>query len=481
MHLEAPTTHTARKVKAWTCRLTPLGASALGLSLLAAGCNASPFAWPSGDPNIILFLIDSLRADHLGAYGYPRDTSPAIDRLARDGVVFQNAIAPASWTRPSMGSLFTSLSPHVHGATTFGKTLPAEAVTLAETLQGRKYFTTAFQTNPLVAGEHFAQGFDTYYEIFGASGGHVVRDFLTWLDEREKRKFFAYVHFMDVHLPYDAPDENRAKFVGPYSGQLDPRRIGSQKQIYDLLPTLTGADRSHIIDLYDAGINQVDDSIEFIVRELKRRKLFDDTIVIVTSDHGEELFDHGGFEHGHSMHREVVQVPLIIRNPRLPARGVRVKQLVRLIDVFPTVLGFLRVDIPAPLMGRDLGPAIADPNLDWNLEGFSEGVMYGPNQAAIQKGPLKMIQIDPAVYKFQAKFFERLPPTPGWTAESGAVEFFNLETDPNELHPVAGHPMEPAWGRLLAGYRAAGVSLAGAPEPIDEKRMEQLKSLGYIR
>lgn len=459
-------------------------AAAAFLLLLTVDCSRRPGDQPARDPNIILILIDSLRADHLGIYGYGRETSPTIDRLGREGVVFENAISASSWTRPALGSLFTSLHPHVHGATETGKTLPSEAITLAEKMRERQYVTVGIQTNPLVSGnQNFAQGFDSYREAFATDGRRVLKDFRAWLDKNKPRKFFAYIHFMDVHLPYNAPRENRSKFVRPYTGRLDPRRIKSQTQIYDLLPTLTDADRSHIIDLYDAGINQVDDYMDILINALRSRRLLDDTMLIITSDHGEELFDHGAFEHGHSMHREVLQIPLIIRNPRLSTRGVRVRQIVRMIDIFPTVLGFLGMTPPPGVMGRDLGPSIADPNLDWDLDAFSDGVLYGPGQSAIQKGPFKMVKIEPIKSRLQGRFFERLPARPGWTPEGGVVEFFDLKRDPAEEHPVAGHALEPTWSRMLATSRSAGndVRLTPVIEAMDKERLEQLRSLGYLR
>lgn len=459
-------------------------AAAVFLLVLTVDCSGRPGQQPARDPNIILILIDSLRSDHLGIYGYERATSPTIDRLGREGVVFQNAVSSSSWTRPALGSLFTSLHPHVHGATETSKTLPAEAITLAEKMHERQYVTVGIQTNPLVSGNrNFAQGFDSYREVFASNGRQVVKDFRAWLDRHKQQKFFAYIHFMDVHLPYDAPRENRSKFVRPYTGRLDPRRIRSQTQIYDLLPTLTAADRSHIIDLYDAGINQVDDYIDIMINALRSRRLLDDTILIITSDHGEELFDHGAFEHGHSMHREVLQIPLIIWNPRLSTRGVRVSQVVRLIDVLPTVLGFLGVTPPPGVMGRDLGPSIADPNLDWDLDAFSEGVLYGPGQSAIQKGPFKMVRIDPTKSRLQSRFFERLPARPGWTSDGGLVQFFDLKRDPAEQHPIAGHALEPTWSRMLTSSRSAGdaVRLTPVTEAMDKERLEQLRSLGYLR
>ncbi len=462
----------------------PGAVSAVVLGFALGGCGVAPRATPSRDPNIFLIVIDALRADHLGAYGYSRPTSPNIDRIAREGVVFENALSAASWTRPAMGSLFTSLHPHVHGATAFGKTLPTDTVTLAETLHEHGYVTAGFQANPLLFGRRqFGQGFDSYSETSREPSSRMVSRVTGWLDERQPEKFAVYIHVMDVHLPYDAPTENRARFLRPYSGPLGRVTIRNSRQFNRLLPTVTDDDRRHMIDLYDAAINQADDSIGAIVADLTRRQLIDDTILIITADHGEELFDHGDFTHGHSMYREVVQIPLIIWNPRLKASGVRVKQLVRQIDIYPTVLGFLAVPQPSFLMGRDLGPAIADPNLDWELDGFTEGVLHGPPQWALQKGRLKLIKTDPAETRRERRFLDTLRRRPGWTDASGAVEFYDLKRDPGERHSLVEHPAKPIWAGLLEALRTAdgGVHLAAAPERLDKEKVEQLRSLGYVR
>ena len=160
------------------------------LALLLTSCSGRQSIVQAPDPNVLLIVIDSLRADHLGAYGYQLNTSPHIDELAADGALFENAITPSPWTRPAMASLLTSLYPHVHGAT-IGRTLPAEVLTLAESLQARYYRTVEIQTNPFIQGKNFAQGFATYSEIIEAAGEQVVNAFLRWLDQDDRPRFFA--------------------------------------------------------------------------------------------------------------------------------------------------------------------------------------------------------------------------------------------------------------------------------------------------
>ncbi len=459
-------------------------AALLGLvAVLVPGCSRGTRRIEPGDPSVLLVVIDTLRADHLGTYGYARPTSPNLDRLASDAIVFERVVTQGGWTRPAMASLFTSLYPHVHGAVKSNQTLPAEATTLAESLQEAGYRTVGLQTNPFISGaKNLAQGFREYYERYGANGETLMNALFRWLDRHEATQFFAYVHLMDVHLPYESPEANRAKFDVPYHGQLDPNRVGTRKQILKLLPTLTDEDKQHVIALYDAGVNYADEQIGRLMDALRDRKLLDNTIVIITADHGEELFDRGGYEHGHSLYNEVSHVPLIIRNPRASKRPVRVRQLVRLIDVYPTVLGFVGLNIPSSLMGRDLGPAIANPDLDWDLAGFSEATMYGPPQLALEQGPFKLLVIAPPKGSTEMQFFESFPWMRG-APESGFTGFYDLRRDPGEHARLPDHPLE---SRLLAALQeersiASDRALTGAVETPDKETLERLKSLGYVR
>ena len=289
--------------------------------------------------------------------------------------------------RPAVGSLFTSLYPTAHGAVGHGRTLSAEALTLAEAMRAEGYVTLAVQTNPFLRGPRtFAQGFDSYERMIGASGSRVVRRFKQELERLDPQKFFAYVHLMDVHLPYDAPESFRRMFEKGYDGsifgadeiRLNDRTVAQTKR-------LTETDERHVIDLYDAGVREADSYVAEILEELEARGQLDSTIVVVTSDHGEELFDHSSFEHGHSVYGEITRVPLIINHTGLP-RETRVGQLVRHIDILPTLLGLMDLPLPPGLMGRDLRPAIADPSLDWQLPGFTETMLYGPPQFSLEQG-----------------------------------------------------------------------------------------------
>ncbi len=451
----------------------------LGIGIgLAPACGHRSLVLP--DANIVLIVIDTLRADHLGAYGYTRETSPTLDRMAREGVLFERVVTQGAWTPPAMGSLFTSLYPHVHGAVEFKTELSDRLLTLADALKARGYFTIGVQTNPSL-GQGFGQGFDSYVEVFKARDSKIVKRLEGQLKQLGGRKFFAYLHMMGVHIPYNAREPFLGKFVEPYSGtSLRPNRIGAKDRRKLRSQPLTDADKRHVVNLYDAGIAETDSNVARILAVLEAVKVADSTIVIVTSDHGEELFDRESFGHGHSLQREIVRVPLIVRHPAVEPGGIRVRQLVRLIDIFPTVLGLLGMESPRVLMGRDLGPAIENPNQDWQLVGFSEAMLEGPPQFAIEQGRYKLLRIEqPATRHERRKLLE----VRRQSALKGAVELYDLKADPDERQPIDAEAPHNRLARVLDGERRAGAHLRPAPvaRDIDKERLDQLRSLGYVR
>jgi arylsulfatase len=462
-------------------------ASLLAAAVLGAACARSSTVVPNA--NVVLVIIDTLRADHLGAYGYARDTSPTLDRLAREGALFERVIAQGSWTPPAVGSIFTSLYPHVHGAVGFRQGISDQAVTLPEALKAAGYATFGIQTNASLA-KSFSRGFDSYEEMFGRRRSIAAR-FEEHLARVRDGKFFAYLHLMDVHIPYNADESFRNRFVAPYTGSLlRPDRIGVQDQmrLRNLVSSrrpgaakrLTDADRRHVIGHYDAGVAEADHRVGLVVAALERAGVADTTIVIVVADHGEELFDHGSYGHGHSLHREVVRVPLILKHPGLRKRGLRIRQLVRQIDIFPTILGFLGIARPPMLMGRDLGPALLAPEEDWGLVGFTEAMRVGPTQFAVEQGRDKLYRIQPPDNARQRRFLRLV--VRAYSLLNGAVERYDLQEDPEERRPIVAPDGQDRLARLLDTERKTGESLrlTTRPEEVDREQINRLRSLGYV-
>jgi arylsulfatase A-like enzyme len=305
-------------------------------------------------PLVVVYLVDTLRADHTGPYGYRRKTTPELDAFAQEAVVFEQAVATASWTKPAVASLLTSLLPGQHGAVQLRDTLDAGHLTLPEMLKAKGFATGAAIANSVIylpeAG--FDQGFDYFEGLWGADGrpskiveaGPVVDAALRFVDSRRGLPAFLYMHTMDPHVPYTPPPPfDRAYEPFPVEGHpaQDPRT--------DFKEPL---DRERMIAQYDGEIAYGDREFGRFVRGLKARGLYDRALVVFLADHGEEFQDHGQWLHGRSVFDELVRVPLLVKFPEGAHAGRRVASQVQVLDVLPTVLTSLGLPVPpAPAVG----------------------------------------------------------------------------------------------------------------------------------
>ena len=317
--------------------------------------------------NVLVMLVDTLRADHLGAYGYDRAVSPAIDRLASEGVLFESCIASSSWTRPSTSSLLTGMFPMGHNQTQLFSVLPPGSRLMPDAMGEYGYRTAFLAANTQISrGYGFAQDVDFYHgpgtghncsffafihavnqvlqkkfkieafsvtSLFHAIRGwtgmpaelkleaaDLNRDFLDWLGNGDEGPFFAYMHYMEPHAPYrpEAPFDTR--FVDPgYNGpRLDepPATVG-KKEIPPLSrePPLDAAQTAYLTSQYDGEVATVDRAIGSLLDTLRERGLYDNTLVVFTADHGEMFYDHGAWKHGHSLYQELIRIPLIMKFP----------------------------------------------------------------------------------------------------------------------------------------------------------------------
>ena len=302
---------------------------------------------PAGDPpNLLLYVVDCLRADHVGAYGYPRPTTPHLDALARDSVVYENVYACASWTKPSVACLFTSLYPVFHGAQTVDDVLAPDRVTLAEALRGAGYQTGAYIANPFVATRTFglARGFDRVVQMLAqpqgvninaleADAADLTREASAWLAQHASRRFFLYLHSLDLHADYRPRPPFDATF-------LSPERTGAEREK----------------DLYDNELAYNDRELGRLVEVLKREGLYDRTLIAVTADHGEEFGEHGTFRHGRTLYDSLLHVPLIVKLPGSRHQGRRVDALASNVDIAPTLLAAAGLAVPAAFRGTALPP-----------------------------------------------------------------------------------------------------------------------------
>ena len=258
-------------------------------------------------PNILIYLIDTLRRDRLGVYGFERPVSPQIDAFAANATVYEDAVGQSTWTKPAVASMFTGVWPPVHGATGWKHKLPESLETLPEALQAVGYRTGAVVTNPNIVSDYgFARGFDDFRRILKRPSPQVNEVVFEWLESGgEDRPFFLYVHTMDPHAPYRPPEPWLSRFA-PRTSEM-PTWTPRWRWPLEALPFL--------LDLYDAEIAFNDDSFGALLRRLEDLGAYDDTLIVVVSDHGEEFKEYGKWRHGANLFPATLHVPLIVKFP----------------------------------------------------------------------------------------------------------------------------------------------------------------------
>jgi arylsulfatase len=344
------------------------GAGLALLAALAGGC-AEP---ERRDWNVVVVMVDTLRADHLGAYGYHRDTSPVFDAFAAENVLFADHRAQAPCTYPSVNSLLTSRSPQAFWGRPTGDLGLVEGMpSLASILGDRGYATIAISASPVVRATPtvhntvggFQGGFDLFLErCLWNSGVCVHADAVPHL-ALVRQPFLLYLHYMDVHDPYRPPEEHR-RFATSYGGDKPFVRDGDPNPIARMIYAdgpdlgLTDEDLRHLVDLYDDSILYFDRHLGLLLAELAEQELLDETLIVVVADHGESFLEHGAIKHCRNLHETEVRIPLAMRVPGL-AGPVRIEGPTANLDVVPTILDLLGEDTSAyGFEGRSLRRAI---------------------------------------------------------------------------------------------------------------------------
>jgi arylsulfatase A-like enzyme len=447
--------------------LTRLSIILLWLTLpVLAGCSVER---PQG---VVLIVVDTLRADHLGIYGYPRETSSQLDRWAGEGVVFDRAMSTSPWTLPTFGSILTGRLPAGHGVGYRGEgkvrpkstRLDRSFLTLAEELQHAGFATSAIINNPWLKPRFgLDRGFDTY-DYQAASNKRrrradtVVDLATTWIDEHQDQPFFLLVHLFDPHMTYDPPPSVRGRFTGPYKDRYS-LPVYAPRQIRERADEVTEDERSFITAAYDEEIAFVDQELNRLFESLVARGLFEQLLVILTSDHGEELFDHDSFEHGHSIYQELLHVPLVVWGPSVESG--REALPVSVIDIPPTILDAVGVSGASNPFSRSLWPRLASGDRLDPRPLVAEGTLYGPERRAIIEWPRKL-DLD---------------------LSTESIRLFDLESDPGEMSDLSQSERAAA-GRLEERLRSILEAARSdeAPEEVelDEETLEELRSLGYI-
>jgi arylsulfatase A-like enzyme len=408
----------------------------------------------SGAPNMIVVVIDTLRADHLSCYGYARKTSPNLDRVAEKGVLFENAFSSSSWTLPSHASFLTGRYAYDHGAwrDALGKKHP----TLGEVLQKSGYRTAAISANKLyfTRRQGFGRGFlhfEDYFHSFADSSmrtvygsrfrkhilarlgftnaparklaGDVNRSTLSWIARDRTRPFLILLNYFDLHGPYLPPRPYRARF----SRHSDPGGIINPFSGPDF-PKLSAEELQGEVDAYDGAIAYVDESIGRLLAELDRLQLMDNTIVVITSDHGESFGEHGLIEHANSLYMPEIRVPLIFWAPRLLPAGIRIQEPVSNAAVPATLMELLgtKQDLfPVPSLASLWNDGVATKGPWYALSEIAQTFYEGKPRSPSNRGWMKSL----VTSRWHLIVHERMP-----------EELYDWRMDSQELINLAGSP-----------------------------------------
>jgi len=477
----------------------------------------------SGLPNILFIVIDTVRADHLSLYGYPKETTPFLSELAGESTVYERAISPAPWTLPSHASMFTGQFPSVHQASWEHALLRSEFVTIAEILRDKGYSTVGFSSNSVVGAiNNLQQGFEHFFEVWKTTNHaldpirklkvyRTVRHFLGgekwsdkgavttnslvsgWLDrwekEKHRRPFFMFINYLEPHLPYNPPEQYRSQFFnGPLSANTQELSskdswMPAKFRSIGIKGSLTSEDYRQLTLLYDAELAYQDAILRELVEDLKGRGLLENTFLVVVSDHGENIGEHGGLlGHCLSVHQTLLHVPLLVRYPPLFAKDLRYPRLVSILSIFTTLMEVAKAS-PSPEWPPALGPlprSIDDTGLDlaiaeyalpaWELSNLVNEVHgvnvrpYAVRLKAIQNESWKLI----------------------WRSE-GDSTFYDLSSDPGEREPLdptsidQGLKLQKELETWLASLNPPKFPPPTVLVTPDKQTKDSLRSLGYAR
>jgi arylsulfatase A-like enzyme len=449
--------------------------TALGMLIILSALVVWLAFRPSPGMNVILITIDTLRADHLSVYGYPRQTSPALDALAREGVLFKNAYSQGSETNPSLSSLMTSYLPLETKVVRNNVVLPAGAETLAEILRSHQYRTGAIVSNfSLRRGSGFEQGFETYddhmddrsqtkWEGTERLAPKTTAAAINWLKAHSRDKFFLWIHYMDPHYPYLPPPPYNTMFLTP---QLAPDRwvpfnnSGSGKGGIDSSAQLGNRhELQFYISQYDGEIRFFDQSLGDLLQALRAFQLMDNTLIVLVGDHGEGMGEHDYyFAHHEFVYEGLLRVPLLVRFPDGHQAGQIISNPVAAVDVLPTILETLAVEPPRTARGRHL--LLPEPRSIFAMTAYRSEKM-----ALIAEGK-KLVETDEQ------------------------TELYDLQKDPNEQNNLVTEEVtEEEFNtvarlkQVLAGVMEEDRLGLGAPVywNLDDASERKMKALGYVQ
>lgn len=427
--------------------------------------------------NVLFIVIDTLTADRLGVYGATNSPSPNIDNLAKKSSVFERAYSPAPWTKPAVSSMFTGVMPSVHGVLSIDEILSAEEKTMAEYLKERDFATAGFVSHTLISPTlGYAQGFDSYETVpFKGNVHNVISSAkvtdmaIKWLKNftaKQDNPFFLFVHYFDPHNNYHHHSEfdRTSWYKGPLKAGMDIR------ELRNLIPEMTDEDARFLKGLYDEEIAFTDRYIGQLLQTLDDLEISEETMIVLTADHGEEFLEHGAIGHSRTLYDELVRVPLLIRMPK-EGKQRRINEAVSTLDLLPTLLDYLSITGDDKFQGQSLKPAILSGMGTKDREIFSE---VDFRSSAIKAFKIALIQNE---FKL---IFDKLDST---------FELYDLIRDPKERKNLITIETE-RLARMSAPIRAYQARFQSENLATPKKRkdikahtpeeVEQLKSLGYM-
>jgi arylsulfatase A-like enzyme len=458
-------------------------------------------------PNVLLYVVCTLRPDHTSLYGYGRETTPYLKQLGASSVVFDDAVAQASWTKASVPSILTSLQAYAHGLVNESDTIPRGAVTMAEQLRAAGYVTASIVANPFAGrASGLERGFDYVMEYpvvqrqrtdavdRGTDSAAINRAIMPWLELHRDEPLFLFILSTDPHAPYRPPAEFEKQFTNPaeteqfnrdYAKLRDIRAYGGGATVNRAEIRAKGIDPDaflrRAVDRYDGEIAHNDRSIQSLTAKFKDLGLLDNTLVIVASDHGEEFWEHGLGAHGHSLYSELIHVVLMMWNPKLIPHPRRVADTVQLIDILPTVLDLLGLKPADGIEGRSLVPLFTGAHLA-ALPAMSTKLALPeakPGGAVPENLTDTFARVEP-----DWKLIYRAQPA---RAHLKQLELYDRRSDRADRNDVAAQHTDVA-ERMKSDVlkwmeRENAVKLRigpGGAKPLDHATLERLRSLGYL-
>jgi arylsulfatase A-like enzyme len=434
--------------------------ASLSTGLWLSGCGRKA---PRDAPNVVFLLIDALRADHLPCYGYKPEVAPNIDALASRAMLFKRVIAPSSWTKTSMASIMTGRGPWRHGVKGVKDTLPAELTTMAEAFSKNGYHTIGVNTNPWLKPMFgFDAGFDHYTTLDFSAGFadafDVNNSAMQAISARPASKpAFVYLHYMDVHAPYtpEPPYFNQPPIGIQGGGTLPDNRLEFMYRKQGLRGPVA---QQRVIDLYDGEIRTVDAAVAEFIDKLQNIRGFENTLYVITSDHGESFLEHGTTEHGWNLYPEVYEVPLLLIWKEHLSAGQEISAQVRSIDIPPTLFALSGIPKPESFDGK----AIITPT-DRNVKDRMASCEVGTNDYVPDKDYVAVVSKE---YLYVREKTEN------------NTEFYDLKADPGALKDLGqNHPQYEFYAALEPKSHGAKST---AQTELDEQTRQQLESLGYL-